>query len=243
MESKKHLDGEHVALFFEGVVDCFNGDAKKEYPAKYRDLSRKVNEIWKYKNWSDKSEEQIFLYGSMWGVMQLMQARQEQMQKSVDENTLFANYKKYAWIFKAIKKNPGIRHCDLAQKAKITPSALSQSISRMISDDVISFSRIGREKYYFLTPCGERILELIREEEMLQKKRNEENYFQKEAIERLVASIRADVRSNQNVVPYSDMKDRCFIADIGNRNESRRNNLVWNMKILEKNMSTNYQNY
>ena len=84
---------------------------------------------------------------------------------------------------------------------------------------------------------------MIREEEMLQKKRNEENYFQKETIERLVASIRADARSNQNVVQYSEMKDRCFIADIGNGNESRRNKVVWNVKILEKNMSTNYQNY
>lgn len=164
-DERKQLGAEEVGIFFEGMVDYMDSPDEKKYPSQFISFSEKVNEAWHYKEFENLSKENNFLYGSVWGAIQVNKVRQRRKKEMELQVSLYQRYKEYTWFFKAITASPGIRHCDLAKKNEMSASSLSQLVSRMMKDEIITFNRIGREKYYFLQPRGEAICKKILEDE------------------------------------------------------------------------------
>ena len=57
-------------------------------------------------------------------------------------------------IIMSIAANPGIRHGELAKKVGIERNTLTGITDRLVESDVITFSRPGKFKYYYLTNLG-----------------------------------------------------------------------------------------
>lgn len=135
--------------------------ALSEMPPDYRKLSFSMGEIWQYQEWKMLPAQQAFLYGSLWGGCKAFESRYQQKLAADQMKTLVPKYKNKEWVFRAIKSQPGILHKELADKGKISPSRLSQIMDDKDIDSLISYRLSGREKYYFLKPRGEELLESL----------------------------------------------------------------------------------
>lgn len=159
---KRSVDEELVYIFFDGVLDMLHDSEKENSIPDYRKVSGRLQDIWQYKDFEKISKEEIFLYGGLWGGMQMAEinARRKKKEKSVEE--LICAYKSKQWFFDAIASQPGIRHKDLAERGKQSTSQLSQFVIKAAKEDLITYNRIGREKYYYLGKKGELVLERMK---------------------------------------------------------------------------------
>lgn len=148
------IDEEQCYVFFDGVLDKIL-DPEEELTPDYKKVSAELREVWQYKDFSDLTPEEAFLYGSLWGGIQLagLCEKRENQRKTVEKLTCV--YENKAWFFEAIYKNPGIRHKDLAMKGNQSTSQLSQFVSGVVKEGLIAYDRVGREKYYYLQKRGE----------------------------------------------------------------------------------------
>ena len=136
--------------------------AQSEMPPDYRRLSFSMDEVWQYQEWKMLSAEQAFLYGSLWGSCKVFELRHQQKLAADQMKTLVPKYRSKEWMFRAIKSRPGILHKELADKGKISPSRLSQIMDDKDISFLISYRLSGREKYYYLKPGGEELLNRLK---------------------------------------------------------------------------------
>lgn len=136
--------------------------ALSEMPPDYRRLFFSMGEVWQYQEWKSLSAEQAFLYGGLWGSSKSFDLRYQQKLTTDRMKTLVPKYKSKEWIFRAIKYQPGILHKELADKGHISPSRLSQIMDDTDIDSLISYRLSGREKYYYLKPAGEELLDKLK---------------------------------------------------------------------------------
>lgn len=159
--SKKYgMDEEQSYLLAESIFDMLS-HSEREPGVDYQKLSEKLNETWQYRNFDGLSQEKIFLCGSLWGMIQVLESgmRREKQDREVKKLARF--YKGKVWFLEAVSQNPGIRHKDLAGKGKQTPSQLSQFVAVAVRDDLVTYNRVGREKYYYLQKLGKQVYEEI----------------------------------------------------------------------------------
>lgn len=151
--------------FFEGIVDYIEGDRSKTYPKQFLSLSKQVRDTWYFKELDKFGRRQGFLLGSIWGATQVSKIVKQRQSEKIADNDICQKYSKgeYGWLLKAIKNNPGIRHCDLAKKRKLSASNLSQIVTKLQKDELITYSRGGREKYYYLQPRGSMVYKTIQD--------------------------------------------------------------------------------
>lgn len=136
--------------------------ALSEMPPDYRRLFFSMGEVWQYQEWKSLSAEQAFLYGGLWGSSKAFDLRYQQKLTTDRMKTLVPKYKGKEWIFRAIKYQPGILHKELADKGHISPSRLSQIMDDEDINSLISYRLSGREKYYYLKPAGEELLDKLK---------------------------------------------------------------------------------
>lgn len=159
-DEKKSVDEEQVYIFCDGIVDMINDLAAESEPD-YKKVSAKLQEMWQYKDFEEMSAEEIFLCGGLWCGMQIsgMSTKQRRQQKTIDE--LACVYESEQWFFKAIYKQPGIRHKDLAEQGDQSVSQLSQFVAKVYEEGLITYNHVGREKYYYLEKRGEMVYKAI----------------------------------------------------------------------------------
>lgn len=159
---KKELDEEQGYIFFDGILDTISCE-EEEFGSDYEKVSTKLNEMWQYKNWGKMSVENAFLCGSLWGGLKIaeLSRKRARQQKTVEKLALV--YANKLWFFEAISMNPGIRHKDLALKGYQSASQLSQFVNRVTREGLITYNRVGREKYYYLQKQGELVYAAIKQ--------------------------------------------------------------------------------
>lgn len=168
---KRRVNEEQADIFYEGILDQMDSQ-EKETSQEYQELTRKLHEMWHYKDFEKMSAEEKFLCGGLWGGMKVLElsVRRRDQQQAVSE--LVQAYGRKTWFFEAIANHPGIRHKDLAERGKQSPSQLSQFISKAVKEGVVTYNRVGREKYYFLGKRGELVYEEIkRKQDSMNKER------------------------------------------------------------------------
>ncbi len=164
---KGAMDEEQSYLFAESIFEMLS-DPESEPGEDYRKLSQRLNEVWQYRNLGGFSPEEAFLYGSLWGMVQVLETGRRRERQDREVKRLARSYRGKMRILEAIFQNPGIRHKDLAVKGGQSPSQLSQLIAAAVRDDLVTYNRVGREKYYYLQRPGRQVYE-----EMARQKRAE----------------------------------------------------------------------
>lgn len=173
LQKDKRIEEEQVYVFFEGAVDCLNGEEDKT--AKLDKLAAYLQKKWQYREIESMTSEQAFLCGSIWGGTRLLGLKRERKEKTFRFEELKKQYTGHYGFLRAIAANPGIKHKDLAVECGKSVSLLSQFATGVKKDGLITCRRIGRETYYYLRPLGEQVYEEIEQEK--QKELEWQNIF------------------------------------------------------------------
>lgn len=169
MTSKKELTQELLFSFMKKFI-ADNGsffDAGK--PESYKAMRSRLNELWQYREWEEMSSEQAFLYGQLYGCVKLCEYREQSHQNTAWFRFLLSKYAD-SQLFYIIKKTPGIRHKDLAEKIGLSTGRLSQMMDEEDMKELIVSRVMGREKYYFLGAKGEELLQKLETQKREAKK-------------------------------------------------------------------------
>ncbi len=161
LTSHKKITEDQIFKFMEELARE-EPRALSEMPPDYRRLVFSMEEVWQYQEWKLLSAEQAFFYGGLWGSSKAFELKYQQKLAADRMKTLVPKYKSKEWMFRAIKHQPGILHKELAEKGHIGPSRLSQIMDDADLDFLISYRLSGREKYYYLKPAGEELLDRIK---------------------------------------------------------------------------------
>ena len=169
MEAYAEISEERVLALFKGLALS----DERERPSSYVSLLDKIDEKWNYREIFQDVPEQVFLYGAVWGCLQLMEEKQRTITGYMTEKqtwkTLLSKYRDRINLLKDMYISPGIRHKELAEKEHISPSHLSQIMGTMVTDKIVVYNYAGREKFYYLSEKGEK---LYREMKMKKRSKN-----------------------------------------------------------------------
>lgn len=106
-----------------------------------------------------KSENVSFAIGRYYGMLEALSGcvddlvKKERVLNEINSSG-FEKIPHLNDIIAIIAANPGIRHGELAKKVGIERNTLTSITDRLIECDVITFSRPGKFKYYYLTNLG-----------------------------------------------------------------------------------------
>lgn len=164
LQVRKSIEEEQVSVFLDSVTERLTAtEEPKEKTSDYQALSELMNKMWHYGDFGKATRIQVFLYGSIWAGLRMIERKHKNTLRKKKLEGLIAYYADKEWLLKAICCNPGIRHKDLAKLSGKSVSQLSQMVSRASKDELVSYHRLGREKYYFLMDSGEKVYKEILE--------------------------------------------------------------------------------
>lgn len=164
LQAKKSIEEEQVSVFLDSVTEKLTAvEEPKGKASGYQALSDLVNKMWHYGDFGKATRLQVFLYGSIWAGIRMIERKRKNASRKTKLEELISYYTDKEWLLKTICDNPGIRHKDLAESGGKSVSQLSQMVSRASKDELISYHRLGREKYYFLMDSGETVYKEIAE--------------------------------------------------------------------------------
>lgn len=222
---KKHIDEELIDNFFNEIAGETLESKNNKNEDSFRILKRCVYETWQYGDIDKMSCDQAFLLGGIWGGIKIKDAQYTYALRQDSMDIMVRKYTKNVWLFKTIYDNPGIIHKELAAKGKQSPAQLSQFVSRVCEEGLITYNRIGREKFYYLQKRGEELLNEINK----QTKAHDEDKiipYYKKMIESNVGENEADAMGKkiaQKIAQFPDAKDEVNLEMRNSDKQSRSN--------------------
>lgn len=108
-----------------------------------------------------KNKNVSFAIGRYYGILEILSkcvdnlVRKERVQNEIHSSN-FEKIPHLNDIISVIALNPGIRHGELAKKVGIERNTLTGIADRLVESDIITFSRPGKFKYYYLTVDGKK---------------------------------------------------------------------------------------
>ncbi|MBO5094729.1 MAG: winged helix-turn-helix transcriptional regulator [Lachnospiraceae bacterium] len=212
LQMKKNIDEEQVNVFLDSVAENLTAEEKpKKKNSGYQALSDFINKLWRYGDFGKTPRLQVFLYGSIWAGVKILERRHKRLDRNKKINELISYYSDKEWILRAIYDKPGIRHKDLAEAGGKSASQLSQIISKASKDELISYHRLGREKYYFLMDSGETVYH-----EIIRRKRKQLYHYNTEFLNYEWLAMKGRNLNSQEAVYVSEK----IMNYIGNRDGS-----------------------
>lgn len=237
LSSKKELTQEQIFVFMMSFI-ADNGSFFDAIKTKsYKALRCLLNELWQYREWKDMSSEQAFLCGQLYGCVKLCEYREQSRQDVLNLDHLLEKYAD-SKLFYIVKKNPGIRHKNLANEIGLTTGRLSQMMDDEDMKELIISRALGREKHYFLGAKGEELLQRLK----AQRQKAREAEMQKNKEKTSSAGIWEEIwldqiaaNTNMNTLPDWDIPK-------ANPHTQRRLEEIRNLlsKDIYKNQKMNY---
>lgn len=168
IEKDYEISEEMVLALAQGLT--FYDGREEKMPSSYIRLLDEIGQKWQYRETEQLSVEQTFIMGSIWGCLQMAEARRRYAMNEISKiqqwNVLLKKYKDKVCLLNVIRRQPGIRHKDLAQRSRKSPSQMTQIMTGMVNDRLVTCNYAGREKFYFITELGQK---LCQEETLKQK--------------------------------------------------------------------------
>ena len=138
----------------------------------FEDIS---DEFWKLENYvelywrgrkfdQEKSAIRIFQMGQLLTYTNMISRWLEKIQKEITLDEYARILSDKYLFFKSIHDEYGITHKELANKIQISISSLSQFVNRIKGNGFFISRSMGREKHYYLTDKGEKLLGIMRKE-------------------------------------------------------------------------------
>ncbi len=202
------LEEEQAHIFFDGILDVIM-DGEKVPISDYRQISARVEKKWQYRELEDLSLGEAFLYGSLWGGIKIEDLYEDRVRQQESMEKLVSVYAPKQWLFRAIYYNPGIRHKDLAKKGNQSPSQLSQLMTSVEREGLITYNRVGREKYYYLQKRGDQLYKLLKERqasEAFKQKREKTIIFSPDNLDNHELKLERWTDYNQKPSGYRDLQ-------------------------------------
>lgn len=171
--SAKEIPEDLLYEFSQTTIKIVQSGNVQELPEKFEDLQNYVEMFWRGKKYErEKNPARIFQLGQLLSYFNLIRdAADDQKNRKLMEDYIRRWNRKFR-IFWGMHDQPGIMHKKLAAFSGISPSELSQFITKTMWDGYYTYRITGREKYYYLTPRGEELFALF------QKKREKEYSYQ-----------------------------------------------------------------
>ena len=163
---EKYLDREKVENFLEQIILLLDENIIEDLPDDYKKLYSQINEQWYYKKFDQISLEESFLLGGVWAAQELVEKKYQMQKENRTLEKLKSKYMRFQPIFRTVIENPGVQHKDLARMVEKSTSELSQIMAKIDGDNLIVYSRAGREKHYYISDKGKRLCDQIQQEKV-----------------------------------------------------------------------------
>lgn len=166
IKTERSITEEQIYALWDGIVEVLEKGGNFEDASEAARLLERMNDVWMYQKFKASSASEDFLYGSIWGSMNILSGFLKKKKEQHDCRVLVQKYKDdtSCLFLNAILKKPGIKNSALAQICYVTPSRISQMTQTAIEDGLITAQKVGREKYYYLKTKGNDVYKAILEE-------------------------------------------------------------------------------
>lgn len=163
--SHKNISEDQIAAYLRQIFEYVRCTVPTKLPYSFYLLRQNMFKMWEYGSTKDISSETAFLFGALWGGAMLSEMVEKEIEEQPRLEAMAKQNLKHLNCFIAISRTPGIKHKDLAVLSNMTTSELSQWMSRIQHENYFSFSRVGREKYYYIEKKGEEILKEMKRQQ------------------------------------------------------------------------------
>ncbi|MDW7656410.1 MAG: hypothetical protein SCM11_04460 [Bacillota bacterium] len=158
LQNQQSVREEQVHLLMEEIGKRIEQADFKHFPDAYHQLQHYLQRNLQYGRTEALSSDDAVTFGALWAICSLAEATVKRHGEDHLLSEAAQLYKKHLSFFRIMQKNPGIKHGDLAKQCNKSPSELSQLVARLQWERYFSFSKAGREKYYYLEKRGEDLL-------------------------------------------------------------------------------------
>lgn len=158
------IQEEFVYTMFEIIANRFIEGSENTYLDESKYLFEALESVWHYGQINELLPDQSFLYGSIWGCLNMLSVIDKKKKASQKSYNLAEKYKEdtsYQFV-RSIYNHPGIQNKELAKACKVTPARISQIAHTAITDGMVTFHYVGKNKYYYLKTLGDNVYEIIK---------------------------------------------------------------------------------
>jgi len=182
----------HIAFSYTAVSD-------ESLPASFERLELQLQQYWRLESGTVSGAEQTaFMKGCLLAFAGIIKQKNETKLFEKDIELLAGQYTRLFPIFNAMAEQKGITHKRLARVSLKTESRLSQILAKTALQPFFYTQKTGREKYYFLSGDGIRLLDAMKS---LRKK--EPISFEDD--EKFCPVIYAAIENNIQNIPLPDV--------------------------------------
>lgn len=165
IKTERSIADEHIYALWDGIVEVLEQGDSHDISGEAVQLLERMDDTWMYQKFQSLSASENFLYGSIWGSMNILSRFIKKKKEQYECQALIQKYKdETSCLFlNAILKKPGIKNSALAQICCVTPSRITQMTQSAIEDGLITSQKFGREKYFYLQTKGNDVYKAILE--------------------------------------------------------------------------------
>ncbi len=161
LEDKK-IPEELIYQLSKSTVKIVENHCTEMIPEEFWELDSFVEAYWRTESY-EKSKNMILVYqmGQLLSFTNMLSMLAEKQEKENSIEDYAIQLKDKYVIFQQIDRNPGITHKELAKRAELSVSSLSQFLSKCNEHGFIQRRVMGSEKHYYLTPYGKRLYSVM----------------------------------------------------------------------------------
>lgn len=156
--SDKTISSDQLDAYLQQIFEYIRCADSVTLPYSFCLLRDKLFKKWEYGAIEKLDAKASFLLGALWSGAILSELAEAERLKRPNLEALAKQNLKYYKILKVIQARPGIMHKELAKISELSTSELSQWMTKIQFENLFSFSRAGREKYYYIEKKGEDII-------------------------------------------------------------------------------------
>ena len=165
LKKKTIIPDDVMYVFYSKTLKVVQDKAYGAVTDHAKDFCLYMSNLWSSKKYLEASSPVfIFQLGELHTCARMLDdlfaERENEYDIEVNSKWLFSK----RLFFKLISENPGIKHTDLAIMMGISKSSLSQFVSKVYGLGYHYERNAGREKYYYLTKLGQKLLSRMNEE-------------------------------------------------------------------------------
>lgn len=158
----KEVPEELLYEFSEEVTRIIEGRGLEDIPDEFWKLENYVELYWRGGKFAyEEDPARVFQMGQLLSYTNLINIWFEKMEKDISLEEYARIYGDKYLFFKSIHDEYGITHKELASKLQMSTSALSQFVNRIKGKGFFISRAMGREKHYYLTDKGEKLLKIM----------------------------------------------------------------------------------
>lgn len=170
----KEVPEDLIYEFSTEAAQMIEGHDTEQISEEFWKLNHYVVLYWRGGKYTyEKSAVRIFQMGQLLSYMNMIRMYLEKVENDTSLNEYAKSLHDRYLFFKSIHDEEGITHKKLANKTQISISALSQFVNKIKGNGFILTRVMGREKHYYLTAKGEKLLGIMQEDRMHSHRRYE----------------------------------------------------------------------